>query len=94
MSLDYNKMENARKRVENSLIRDAKKQGVSAYLMYKAIKERIVVVNPSIMDWMDSGFCDGGFFITWKEGWSRADLFTSVRLKDKDKYLRYRELVA
>lgn len=62
-------------------------------MMYRAIKTGVVNVNPSIMDWMDSGFGDGGFYITWKDGWTRTDLFSSVKLKDKEKYLRYRRNV-
>ena len=91
MSSDrYERMNNARKRIENNMIRSAKSEGLSCYMMYRAIRTGVVNVNPSIMDWMDDGFCDGGFFITWREGWSKADLFLSVRLKDKKKYLRYR----
>ncbi len=92
MSSDrYERMNNARKKIENSMIRNARSEGLSCYMMYRAIRTGIVNINPSIMDWMDSGFGDGGFFITWKDGWSKADLFTSVKIKDKKKYLRYRE---
>lgn len=83
-------MYNFQKHTENNMIRNANKSGVSSYLMYRAIKEGIVSVNPSIMDWMDEGMGPGGFYITWKEGWSIKDLHTSVRLKDKKKYLAYR----
>ena len=94
MSSDrYKRMNNARKKIENGMIRNAKKEGLSCYMMYRAIRTGIVNINPSIMDWMDSGFGDGGFFITWKDGWSKADLFTSVKIKDKKKYLRYKESV-
>lgn len=94
MSSDrYERMNNARKKIENSMIRNARSEGLSCYMMYRAIRTGIVNINPSIMDWMDSGFGDGGFFITWKDGWSKADLFTSVKIKDKKKYLRYRENV-
>ena len=89
----YERMKNGKKRVENNMIRNAKKDGLSCYMMYRAIKTGVVNVNPSIMDWMDSGFGDGGFYITWKDGWTRTDLFSSVKLKDKEKYLRYRRNV-
>ena len=89
----YERMNNSRKRTENNMIRNAKSEGLSCYMMYRAIRTGIVNVNPSIMDWMDSDLGDGGFYITWKEGWSKADLFLSVRLKDKEKYLRYRRNV-